>query len=188
MDLLAKAITWTSNVVGSEEGKCMKSSLPASPAYTQLPAAPLILPQEWSPMAWHPQGGMGQERRCPSTSQLNGLFCSQGSPTEPWIPLSSVLSLEHREWPLEMLLPGPFPSPSKVQPYCRFLPANPGAKFPQKQRKTLYLKQPHRYEFHLQMGESLPGYRKFWGQDCWILKFVVDQLQNLRVYFLLHYH
>lgn len=101
------------------------------------------------PLAWHLWEGWGQERHHPATAELSGLFCPQGSPTEPWVPLSYVLSLEHTEWPcaeehpLEMLLPGPFSSPSKVQPYCRFLSANPGADFPQKQRKILYLKGPH---------------------------------------------
>lgn len=60
------------------------------------------------------------------------------------------------------------------------------AEFPQKQRRTLYFKGPHRYEFHLQMSESLPGYRKFWGQHCRILKFFVDQLQNF--YGFISYH
>lgn len=133
---------------------------------TSHPATGMI-PHGLAPSGWD---GAGEALSLHSTAEwallFTGLNLSLCSPTEPWIPLSSVLSLEHREWPLEMLLPGSFPCPSKVQPYCRFLPGNPGAEFPQKQRETLYLKEPHRYEFHLQMGESLPGYRKFWGQHC----------------------
>lgn len=133
---------------------------------------------EGFPTAWHPRGrtGAGEAQSLHGRAEWallsTGLSLSLHSPTEPRVPLTSVLSLEHGEWPpavgqpLETLLPGPFPSPSKAQPYCRFLSANPGAELPQAQRKTLYLKGSHRPEFHLQVGESLLVKRKFWGRHC----------------------
>lgn len=143
MDLLAKAITWTSNVAGSEEGKCMEE-LPPSLSCTHTvtcrtchPATGMI------PHCLAPSGCNRGRRGAvpPQQSWVGSSVHSLCSLMEPWVPLSSVLSLEHREWPcavghpLEMLLPGPFPSPSKAQPYCKFLYAYPGAEFPQKKKK-----------------------------------------------------
>lgn len=85
---------------------------------------------EGFPTAWHPRGrtGAGEAQSLHGRAEWallsTGLSLSLHSPTEPRVPLTSVLSLEHGEWPpavgqpLETLLPGPFPSPSKAQPYC----------------------------------------------------------------------
>lgn len=89
----------------ARKANAWKSSLPASPVHTQPPAAPLILPREGLPTAWHPQGrtgaGEAQSLHCRAEWALlsTGLSLSLCSPMEPRVPLTSVLSLEHGEWP-----------------------------------------------------------------------------------------